>query len=79
MVPMINLSCSLAIFYCINCVPVGGGGWGSVGVSSGCLGLALMFYITYLLWFVGMVPMINLSCNFCYMYCVPGVGVCGRV
>ena len=52
-----------------------GGDWMSegvseaVGVSSGCLGLPLMLYITCLLWFMGVDPMILLTVNLAIFCC----------
>ena len=76
---MIMLAINLAIFCYMYCVPGGLGICAEVvGVSCGCLGLPLMFYITSMLWFLGVVPMINLSCSLAILlYFVPvggGVG-----
>ena len=57
MVPMINLCPNLA-------------SGEAVSVSSDCLELPLVLYIISLWWFVGVVPMTNLSDNlaiYCYM------------
>ena len=46
----------------------------AVGVSSGVQGLPLMFLLSSVLWFVGVVPMKSLAVDLailCYMYCVP--------
>ena len=52
----------------------------AVGVSCGCLGLPLMFYITSLLWFVGVVPMIILAINLAiHVLCAGGMIGCLRL
>ena len=48
----------------------------AVDVSCGFLGLPLMLYITSFLWFVGVVPMINLSCKPNHFGCKHDVQVC---